>query len=193
MSIIIRPATEQDAKELLSIYAPYVEHTAITFEYTIPTEEEFAERIKNTSKRFPYLVAEADGKAVGYAYASAFHVRKAYEHSVESSIYVRSDERGHGIGKQLYGTLESALIAQGFLNMNACIAYTEKEDEFLTNESVDFHGSLGFTLVGRFHKCGYKFGRWYDMVWMEKHIAPHTDTPPAIREVGEAYGAVFHL
>ncbi len=182
MDIKIRQAVLQDAEELLSIYRPYVENTAITFEYTVPTVAEFTERIRNTVKKYPYLVAEGDGKILGYAYASAFHVRKAYEHSVESSIYIKTDERGHGIGKQLYTALESLLISQGFLNMNACIAFTEKEDDFLTNASVDFHSSLGFTWVGRFHKCGYKFGRWYDMIWMEKLIAPHTDNPPKINK-----------
>ncbi|MBQ1351163.1 MAG: GNAT family N-acetyltransferase, partial [Oscillospiraceae bacterium] len=74
---------------------------------------------------------------------------------------------------------------QGVLNMNACIAYTEQENPYLTNGSVAFHKKMGFSLVGQFHQCGYKFRQWYDMVWMEKHIGKHLETPQAVRKVNE--------
>ncbi|MDO4292235.1 MAG: GNAT family N-acetyltransferase [Eubacteriales bacterium] len=175
--IRIRTAGPGDAEELLQIYAPYVERTAVTFEYEVPGVLEFAARIRHTLERYPYLAAELDGRLVGYAYAGPFHERAAYDWAVETSIYVEKNRRGEGIGRQLYDALEKALLAQHILNLNACIAYPEKEDEYLTRDSVRFHDRLGYRTVGEFHQCGYKFGRWYNMVWMEKHIGEHTAAP----------------
>lgn len=179
--IPIRPAIQQDAEALLQIYAPYVEKTAITFEYDVPTVEEFAGRIGKVLQKYPYLVAEISGEPVGYAYAGSFKERAAYDWAVETTVYVREDMKKHGIGRALYTALEKALAAQGILNMNACIAFPENEDEYLTRDSVKFHERMGFNEVGRFHKCGCKFGRWYDMVWMEKLIGEHVENPPAVR------------
>ena len=146
----IRTASEADAEQLLEIYRPYVENTAITFEYEVPSVEEFAGRIKNTLKRYPYLVAETSGGVAGYAYVSAFKERAAYDWSVETSIYVSTDKKQLGIGRQLY------------------------------EDSVYFHEKLGYQMVGRFHDSGYKFNRWYDMVWMEKMIGEHLEDQPGI-------------
>jgi len=178
--LVIRTASEHDAAALLEIYAPYVQNTAVTFEYDVPDEAEFASRIRRTLARYPYLVAERDGEPVGYAYAGAFKSRAAYDWSVETSIYLKTDCRRQGAGTQLYLALEQALRAQGILNMNACIAYPEREDEYLTRDSVRFHEKLGFRMVGRFHDCGCKFGRWYSMVWMEKLLGEHPADPAPI-------------
>jgi len=179
--IVIRAATPADAAELLAVYAPYVEQTAITFEYDVPSEQEFADRIRRTLERYPYLVAECGGRILGYAYAGPFKERAAYDWAVETTIYVRLDCRRSGVGRLLYDALERALAAQHILNLNACIAWPEQEDEYLTMDSVSFHERLGYRLVGRFRKCGYKFGRWYDMVWMEKLIGEHqAEMPPVI-------------
>lgn len=172
--IQIRKATEKDAEALVKIYAPYVEKTAITFEYTVPSTEEFQKRIRSTLERYPYLVAEQDGVICGYAYVGTFHDRPAYDWAVETSIYVDGSRRHAGIGRKLHDALEEELKKRGFLNMYACIAYPEKEDEYLTRNSVEFHSHLGYRMVGEFHKCGYKFNRWYNMVWMEKIIGEHT-------------------
>lgn len=172
--IKIRTAKKADAQALLEIYAPYVRNTAITFEYDVPTPEEFEKRIETTLVRYPYLVAENDGEIVGYAYAGSFHDREAYDWAVETSIYVRADAKDRGIGKKLYFALEEILKKQNILNVNACIAYPEKEDEYLTKNSEEFHKHLGYRLVGEFYKCGFKFGRWYNMIWMEKHLGEHT-------------------
>lgn len=183
--IKIRNATPDDAAALLAIYAPYVEHTAITFEYDVPTVEEFRQRIVDISARYPYLVAERlrvgeqssgmdeAGLAVGYAYASAFKERAAYQWSVETSIYVDKKQKHQGIGRLLHDALEAALRRQGILNMNACISYIDPEDEYLTLDSVRFHSRMGYKQVAHFHQCGRKFGRWYDMIWMEKMIGEH--------------------
>ena len=129
----IRIAKEEDAEALLAIYAPYIEHTVITYEYDVPTVEEFRGRIRHVLERYPYLVAELNGEICGYAYASAFHDRPAGGWNVETSIYVDQNKKGIGIGTALYDKLEKILKRQNILNMNACIACTEIEDEYLTN------------------------------------------------------------
>lgn len=172
-SITIRMANPADAQTLLNIYAPYVINTAITFEYDVPSVEEFASRIAHTLEKYPYLIAEEGGNILGYAYASPFHDRPAYDWAVETSIYVDQNIKHRGIGRKLHDALESTLREQGILNMNACIAYPPEEDEHLDKNSVEFHAHMGYRLVGEFYKCGYKFNRWYNMVWMEKLIGEH--------------------
>ncbi|WP_434504295.1 GNAT family N-acetyltransferase [Prevotella sp.] len=169
----IRLATVDDAEELLKIYGPYVTDTAITFEYDVPTLEEFRNRIIKTLSRYPYLVAEKNGKIIGYAYAGPFKERAAYQWAVETSLYLDRSYRGNGLGRILHDALCEALRKQGILNMNACVTYTSKEDEYLTHASLKFHKRLGYTIAAHFHKCGKKFDRWYDIIWMEKHIGEH--------------------
>lgn len=178
--IAIRAAAPDDAGELLEIYAPYVTKTAITFEYEIPALEEFRGRIADTLKKYPYLVAEHEGRLIGYAYTHPFVGRAAYDRAVETSIYVREDQRKTGVGKKLYSALEAVSKAQNILNMNACIGYPETEDPYLTKNSVQFHAHMGYRMVGEFYKCGYKFGTWYNMVWMEKIIGLHTPDPAPV-------------
>ena len=178
--LTIRMAKSSDARELLEIYGPYVENTAISFEYTVPSVDEFACRIEKTLQFYPYLVAEIDGRIVGYAYVSPFKEREAYAWAGETTIYIREGWKGKGCGKQLYLALEEILKKQKIQNLNACIAYTEQEDEHLTNASMEFHSHMGYQMVGTFHKCGYKFGRWYDMIWMEKMIGEHPETPEKV-------------
>ena len=189
-NIRIRTAREKDAKGCLEIYAPYVERTAVTFEYEVPSLEEFRERIRKTEEKYPWIVAEKDGKLLGYAYAGPFHARPAYDWAVETYIYVRQDCRGQGIGKKLYEALEQVLKGQHILNANACIAWPKQEDEYLTKDSEAFHRRLGYRLAGEFRNCRYKFGRWYNMIWMEKHLGPHPACPAAVepfagREIGK--------
>jgi len=171
--IEIREATPDDAAALLAIYAPYVQQTAITFEYDVPTLAEFRQRIETIRQHYPYLVATDDGQPVGYAYASAFKERAAYQWAVETSIYIAQNHRHKSIGLQLHDALETALRQRGILNMNACISYLEKADEYLPLDSVHFHHRLGYQQVAHFHQCGRKFNRWYDMIWMEKLIGEH--------------------
>ncbi len=175
-AVTIRVASPDDAPALLGIYAPYVEETAITFEYEVPTEAEFRRRIEATGARYPYLVAEQDGTILGYAYLSAFVGRAAYDWAAETSIYLRQDRRHDGLGRRLYETLERCARAQGIWTLYACIGYPAAEDAHLTRNSAEFHEHLGYALVGRCHRCGYKFATWYDMIWMEKPLG----TPPAV-------------
>lgn len=258
-----RVARPEDAAALLAIYAPYVEETAITFEYEVPSVEAFRARIAHTLATYPYIVAveEQDANAgtgrvdgapascidraeanagtghvdgapasstpasgadavteahrtsehiIGYAYVGRLHERAAYDWSVETSIYVDRSARKHGLGRQLYERLEAILRAMNIINVNACIAYPGTmnvaadaasaadrsqtnlregasdrgvdigEDPYLNTNSPDFHAHLGYQLVGHFHACAYKFDRWYDMIWMEKWIAPHPTKPEAM-------------
>ena len=170
----IRSAVVEDANRLLEIYGHYVVHTAISFEYEVPSEEEFRQRVANTLRKYPYLVLEDEGEIRGYAYAGPFSPRAAYDRSCETTVYLDRAVRGRGYGWALYEALEAALKERGFLNLYAKIADPEVEDEYLTKVSQRFHSRLGFTKVGEFHRCGCKFGRWYNMVCMEKIIGEHT-------------------
>ena len=176
-NVRLRVAGASDAAELLAIYAPYVEDTAISFETVVPSLEEFTQRMIHKLPRYPYIVAERGGELLGYAYLSPFVGRAAYDRSAETTIYLRLDCRHMGIGKLLYTALESLAHAQGIINLEACIGWTDTPDEHLTNNSAEFHAHLGYRMVGRFCNCGRKFGRWYDMVWMEKLLCAHPDTP----------------
>lgn len=191
--ISIRIAAPEDAPALLDIYAYYVRHTAITFEYEVPTPEEFAARIRNTLKKYPYLVAVEDGVMVGYAYAGPFHSRPAYGWTAEASIYLARDCRHQGLGRRLYHALETILRQQGILNLNACVAVPEEDDDYLTHNSLDFHTHLGFRTVGQFTQCGCKFDRWYHMVWLEKLLGAHSVPPALVRPFPEIREEVQHL
>ena len=181
----IRTVNENDAEELLKIYSYYVKNTAITFEYEVPSVEKFKNRIKHTLIKYPYIAAADKNKIIGYAYAGAFKERAAYDWAVEMTVYVDNDRKRGGVGKLLYKKLEELLKEQGILNVNACIAYTENEDEYLTNGSMKFHEHMGYSLAGHFHKCGYKFDRWYDMIWMEKFIGEHEENQKNIKYFSE--------
>ena len=175
--VSIRVASPEDAEKLLRIYAPYVENTAISFEYRVPELAEFRGRIEKTLTKYPYLVAEADGEAVGYAYLSALKDRPAYDRSAETTIYLRQDVRKKGVGRALYKVLESIAKAQNISNLYACIAYPEAEDEYLTKNSAQFHAHMGYAPSGVFRRCGCKFGRWYNIVWAEKIIGEYPAVP----------------
>ncbi|MGR4071497.1 arsinothricin resistance N-acetyltransferase ArsN1 family B [Streptococcus parasuis] len=161
--IEIRNAQVEDAANLVAIYAPYVEKTAITFETQVPAVEDFANRIEKTLKKFPYLVAVEEGQIVGYAYASTYYARAAYDWTVEMSVYVQKEARGKGIGTLLYNALEKELTARGFKNFLACIALPNPA-------SIALHEKRGYQQVAHFKKVGFKFGTWHDIVWLQKSL-----------------------
>lgn len=178
-------ATVADAAALREIYLPYVRTTAVTFELEDPTLEDFTERVRKTLERYPYIVAVEDGEIVGYAYASAFRPRAAYLHSIETSIYMRMDYRGKGVGRRLYETLAKLLVLQNVFNMEACIAHCDPADEYVPATSRLFHERLGFRLVGKFTRCAHKFGRWHDMIWMERILGDHIANPEPFKPLPE--------
>lgn len=176
----VRVASVDDAKAIQSIYAPYIEKTAITFECEVPCIDDFQQRIINTLKDYPYLVAVEQERIIGYAYASSFHSRAAYRHSAEVSIYLHEKWYKKGVGRQLYQELENRLIKQNVFVLYACITTTERnDDENLTDASIYFHKRMGYAIVGKHNLCGYKFNKWYSVIWMEKLIADRVDRPNA--------------
>lgn len=188
----IRTVSPDDAPALLEIYAPYVTDTAISFEYEVPSEAEFRRRIRETLAKYPYFAAERDGETVGYACTHPFVGRAAYGWMAETTIYVRRGETGTGVGRALYNAIEAVSRAQNIYGLAACIGSCEREDEHLSQNSVHFHAHMGYRTVGFFAKCGYKFGKWYDMVWMEKRLGELPDAPPEVIPFPAVVGAFTH-
>ena len=160
---MIRPATERDIPEILSIYAPYVENSTATFEYDVPCLREFTKRFYDITRQFPWLVWEESGMLLGYAYASAPYTRAAFSWCAEPSIYLRPEAKGQGIGRKLYAVLEEILFRQGYQVLYALIT---SENE----QSICFHKKTGYEMKVDFPNCGYKFDRWLGLIWMEKRI-----------------------
>lgn len=167
---LIRPVTEKDAPELLEIYSYYILNTAITFEWDVPSLDEWINRIKSITSKHPYLVCEKDGVIIGYAYAHNFNERKAYDWTLETSIYIHKDFRRSGAGKKLYAELENRCRNIGIKNFLTKICYAETEDEYITHDSVNFHKKMGYETVGHLKQVGLKFNKWYDIIMMEKFL-----------------------
>ncbi len=161
----IRFASLEDVPAMLALYAPYVEQTCYSFEYTPPSREEFARRFQSYAAQFPWLVWEEDGEILGYAYAAAPFERAAYGWCAEPSIYLSPQARRRGIGRALYTALEGLLRRQGYQVLYAVITSENAP-------SLAFHKALGYETVGVFPNCGFKFGRWLGTVWMEKRLVP---------------------
>lgn len=160
---LIRPALKSDASALLSIYQPFVERTAVSFEASVPSLEEFSARIEKSLAGWAWLVAERDGQCIGYAYGSSHRERAAYRWSVEVSAYVHADCLRQGIGSALYAQLLPQLASKGFCNAYAGVT--------LPNESsVAMHHRLGFEPVGTFRAVGRKFAAWHDVAWFQKTL-----------------------
>ena len=160
---MIRPASEQDIPEILEIYAPYVETSTATFEYDVPCLRSFTQRFYEITVQFPWLVWEEDGQILGYAYASPPYSRAAYRWCAEPSIYLRPEATGRGIGQKLYAVLEWILDKQGYQVLYALVT-TENSG------SIRFHEKTGYFTRADFPDCGYKFGRWLGVTWMEKRL-----------------------
>ena len=160
---MIRIAEERDIPAILEIYGPYVLNTTITFEYDVPTREEFTSRFRDITRQFPWLVYEEDGEILGYAYASAPYARAAYAWCAEPSVYLKPEARGRGIGRKLYAALEQILDCQGYQVLYALVT---QENE----ASLRFHERCGYRVSVLFPNCGFKFGRWLGVIWMEKRL-----------------------
>lgn len=178
---VVRLAVPEDAGALLEIYAPFVVSpdrniSDVSFEYTEPSVEEFAGRIKGIGAGFPYLVCEEDGRAVGYVYAHPYITRAAYQWGAEVTIYLAPEAQGRGLGRILYDALEKLLLLQGIVTLYACVTASNIH-------SVKMHEACGFKIVGTFKKTGYKHGHWLDMVWLEKVIADHPAAPKLVKSI----------
>lgn len=168
-----RPITIEDADSVLRIYQPYIENTAITFEYTLPELSDWGNRIETITKDYPWLVVEWNHKIVGYAYAAKHRDRIAYSWDAEVSVYIQEGFQGKGLATLLYEKLLGILKLQGFVNVYAIITSPNPKSE-------KFHEAFGFYDVGKFHKSGFKFGKWFDTRWMQLHIGEHNEKPSEI-------------
>lgn len=160
---MIRIATEADVPAILDIYAPYILHSTATFEYDVPSREEFLDRFRSITRQYPWLVWEEGGAVLGYAYAAAPYARAAYAWCAEPSVYLRRDVTGRGIGRRLYAALEEILYLQGYQVLYALI--TEEN-----TGSLRFHQRCGYEKRVLFPVCGFKSGRWLGVIWMEKRL-----------------------
>ena len=168
--LTIREVRVGDAERLVEIYAHYVLNTAVSFEYEVPSVEEFTNRIQKISAKYPYLVCMDQDKVIGYAYAGAYSVREAYSWTATTSIYIDKEYRRKGAGKMLYAVLEERLRERGIVNLLAGVAYAEEEDEYLSHDSLHFHQKMGYVQVARMMTIGKKYDRWYDLLWLQKKL-----------------------
>ena len=173
MNYKIRQVQLSDAEQILKVYAPFITDTCISFEYVVPSVEEFAQRIAGISAEYPYIVLEADGEIVGYAYAHRYLERVAYSWDVEVTIYLAPKVQGKGLGVILYDALEKLLALQNIKNLYSCITGDN-------THSIEMHRSMGYELIGTFPKAGFKHDRWLDVVWMAKTIGEKENAPLAL-------------
>lgn len=174
----IRFATPADVPAILAIYAPYITNSVVSFEYEVPTLAEFSERVRAIQTQFPYVVAERDGRVLGYAYASKHRDRTAYQWSVETSVYVHPDGHRQGIARQLYTTLLAYLRRQGYINAFAGITAPNPESEA-------FHRVMGFEYLGTFTNIGYKMGAWHSVAWFQLVLQTYQSNPPVPLPIGQ--------
>lgn len=165
----LRFASESDVPALLSIYQRYIS-TSVTFEYVLPSEEEFSGRVADISKMYPYLVVVDGSDILGYAYAHPIAERAAYGWGAELSVYLRPDAAGKGLGRRLYRVLIQLLRLQGVRTVYGLVASPNPASEGL-------HAALGFRVMGVQQKAGYKGGRWIDLLWFERAIASYDSDP----------------
>lgn len=161
---------DEHIKDILDIYSYYIINSPATFEIDIPEYSEFKQRVLNIQQKYPYLTALYNGKVAGFAYAAPLRSRKAYDYSCETTIYIHNEFLNKSIGKALYSKLFDDIKEQNIINIYACITESNKE-------SVLFHEKFGFQKVAHFHKCGYKFNKWHDILWLEKIISNHSINP----------------
>jgi len=174
--VLIRHAdAKRDAAGCAAVYEPFVAHTAVSFEETVPDAAEFAQRIAQLSERYPFLVAAEAGSVIGYAHAAQHRDRASYRWAADVTVYIGERAHGQGVGRALYGALLPLLAQQGF--QIACAGIT------LPNAaSVALHESCGFELVGVYRRIGWKLGAWRDVGWWQLELVPASEDPP--REVG---------
>lgn len=174
----IRLASEADSASVLQIYAPYITETAITFECQVPTDEEFRGRMAEIQRKYPWLVCEVNGHIVGYAYASSYREREAYQWSVSLSVYVDPRYQGQNIGSSLYYALLEFLKKQGFYSAYASVAQPNVKSERLQE-------SFGLKPIGIYKNAGYKLGQWLDVKWFGLVMQEPDESPTVPQAISE--------
>lgn len=174
----IRMASLEDSEAIQAIYEPYILNTAITFEYEPISSESFKKRMEDIMLKFPWLVYELEGRIVGYAYCSRFKERAAFDWDCECSVYVDEQYHHRGIATSLYRKLFDLVKQQGYYNIYALIEYTHES-------SIALHKNFGFIETGVYRKTGYKLGKWWDLMIMEKRLQPLDESPKKIKGINE--------
>lgn len=171
---VVRDASAADAPACAAIYAPYVRDSVITFEEAVPDVAETARRMEQAARDHAWLVAEVDGRVLGYAYAGRFKERVAFRWACETSVYLAPDARGQGLGRLLYTALLDRLAGRGYRIAVAAIA--------LPNEpSMALHRAFGFEQVALLRSIGFKHGAWRDVAWLQRPLGegPVSGVTPA--------------
>jgi L-amino acid N-acyltransferase YncA len=174
----IRFISLNDAQATLEIYKPYVLNTYITFEYDVPTLEDWKNKIEKITLKYPWLVCEHEGEIAGYAYGSMHRDRTAYQWSPESTVYISEKYHRKGIARALYQRLFAIMKLQGYVNVYAGVSMPNVKSE-------EFHKALGFTELGTFKNIGYKLGAWHDTKWFQLQLSEHGLNPPPPRTIAE--------
>jgi L-amino acid N-acyltransferase YncA len=171
--LLIRPSCDEDVAAITAIYGHHVLHGIASFEEVAPSPEEMARRrAELVTRGCPYVVAERDGKIVGYCYAGPYRARVGYRFSLEDSIYIDPAEVGRGIGRALLAEVIERSTELGYRQMVAVIGGSE------TLPSIRLHAALGFAHVGVLTAIGFKLGRWVDSVLMQRPLGPGETTLP---------------
>lgn len=175
---VIRFAEKNDAEAILKIYAPYVISTSITFEYAVPIIDEISSRVEKTKENYPYIVCELNNQVIGYAYASRYKVRDAYDWNVELSIYVDKKYTHKGVGRGLYTCILQILAHQNVKNVYSIITSPNKS-------SVKLHEFFGFKKLGFYPNCGYKLDSWHDIIIMGKNLGDYKEPPKPFIKIND--------
>ncbi len=172
----VRLLNSRDYAQVLDIFCHYVSRSHVTPESNAPTIAEFTQKLKGINAYYPFLVCELGRKIVGYGYASKYRVTSGNQWSVETAIYFEEKYHGKGHARMLYEALLSTLTLQNFVNVYAGIVLPN-------DKSVRFHEKLNFKEVGVFNKSVYKYGRWYDVLWMQLKLGEHVQYPAATKSI----------
>ena len=189
---MLRIACETDVPAILAVYAPYILSSTATFEYDVPTEAEFLQRFRDITAQYPWLVWEEEGRILGYAYASAPYSRAAFQWCAEPTVYLVPEAKGKGIARRLYMALEKLLKIQGYQVLYALITAENVP-------SIRFHQKCGYSLRGDFPDCGFKFGRWLGLFWLEKRlnsVESPSNPPipwPALRQDAQRFSNILDI
>ena len=175
--IQIRPSKAADMAAIAEIYGNHVLTGLASFELLAPSVDEMTKRRADViSRNFPYLVAELDGRVVGFAYASLYRSRLAYRHTLEDSVYIHKEFAGRGIGRALLDALIEGCVKTGCRQLVAVIG------DSANKASIKLHAACGFRRTGTLKAVGFKFGQWVDSVIMQREIGEGARTLPPERD-----------
>jgi L-amino acid N-acyltransferase YncA len=182
-SFSVRLIKPEDTQAVLAIYAPYITDSAASFEYEVPSVNEFAERIRTVVKEYPWLVCEYNQQIIGYVYSGKHRTRIAYQWTVECTVYLSAGFHRLGLARILYKALFDILKLQNMINVYAGITVPNIKSE-------EFHKAMGFYIIGTYKNIGYKFNKWHDVTWFQLDLGEHSINPPDPKTITEISDSV---